>query len=243
MECGHPHIWIADSAVYRTPPRTAVENATPGFYRLWVYIDLKICTKYCKYIQFRLDISNLYLYRLEKVHTKSSRNKWEWVYMKFVRQNLLPARCKHIDDNWQVHITDFSKSIKLKNKAVQRKMRQNEVKVKVLLLYSAARPDGFSSALQPYPWQETHPDLVWAITFRWSGRWELTSHVGLSPSVCPPYVFASPNFTPWYSEAHMEFTSWARMLHSQTTGSTAIQTTTCIQSPTRYPFGHHVSMV
>ena len=29
VECRHPHIWIADSAVYRTPPRTAVENATP----------------------------------------------------------------------------------------------------------------------------------------------------------------------------------------------------------------------
>ena len=41
-------------------------------------------------------------------------------------------------------------------------------KVKVLLLYSAARPDGFSSALQPYPWQGTHPTLVWAITLRWS---------------------------------------------------------------------------
>ena len=34
------------------------------------------------------------------------------------------------------------------------------VKVKVLLLYSAARPDGFSSTLQPYPWQGIHPALV-----------------------------------------------------------------------------------
>ena len=34
------------------------------------------------------------------------------------------------------------------------------VKVNVLLLYSAARPDGFSSALQPYPWQGTRPTLV-----------------------------------------------------------------------------------
>ena len=30
VECGHPHIWIANSAVYRTPPRTALKNATPG---------------------------------------------------------------------------------------------------------------------------------------------------------------------------------------------------------------------
>ena len=30
VECGHPHIWIANSAVYRTPPRTALENATPA---------------------------------------------------------------------------------------------------------------------------------------------------------------------------------------------------------------------
>ena len=28
---------------------------------------------------------------------------------------------------------------------------ESESKVKALLLYSAARPDGFSSALQPYP--------------------------------------------------------------------------------------------
>ena len=38
----------------------------------------------------------------------------------------------------------------------------------VLLLYSATRPDGFSSALQPYPWLGTHPTLAWAITLRWS---------------------------------------------------------------------------
>ena len=30
----------------------------------------------------------------------------------------------------------------------------------VLLLYSAARPDGFSSTVQPNPWQGTHPILV-----------------------------------------------------------------------------------
>ena len=28
-----------------------------------------------------------------------------------------------------------------------------------------------------------------------------TSHAGLAPSICPPYVFASPNFTPWYGGA------------------------------------------
>ena len=28
VECGHPHIWIANSAVYCTPPHTALENAT-----------------------------------------------------------------------------------------------------------------------------------------------------------------------------------------------------------------------
>ena len=33
-------------------------------------------------------------------------------------------------------------------------------KVKVLLLYSTARPDSFSSTLQPYTWQGTHPTLV-----------------------------------------------------------------------------------
>ena len=47
-------------------------------------------------------------------------------------------------------------------------MYKVKVKVKVLLLYSAARPDGFSSTLQPYPWQGMHPTLVWAITLRWS---------------------------------------------------------------------------
>ena len=30
---------------------------------------------------------------------------------------------------------------------------------------------------------------------------QLTSHAGLAPSICPPYVFASPNFTPWYGGA------------------------------------------
>ena len=28
---------------------------------------------------------------------------------------------------------------------------------------------------------------------------QLTSHAGVVPNVCPPYV-ASPNFTPWYGE-------------------------------------------
>ena len=30
---------------------------------------------------------------------------------------------------------------------------------------------------------------------------QLTSHAGLMPSICPPYVFASPNFSPWYGGA------------------------------------------
>ena len=30
VECRHPHFWIANSAVYRTPPCTALENATPA---------------------------------------------------------------------------------------------------------------------------------------------------------------------------------------------------------------------
>ena len=34
---------------------------------------------------------------------------------------------------------------------------------------------------------------------------QLTSHAGLVPSICPPYVFASPNFTPWYGEASQWF--------------------------------------
>ena len=29
VECRHLHFWIANSAVYRTPPCTALENATP----------------------------------------------------------------------------------------------------------------------------------------------------------------------------------------------------------------------
>ena len=50
------------------------------------------------------------------------------------------------------------------------------------------------------------------------------------------------NFTPWWGEAGMEFTSCPMMLCSQSTGSTEIGThDVCIQSPTRYPFGHHVS--
>ena len=30
----------------------------------------------------------------------------------------------------------------------------------ITFLYSTTRPDGFSSTLQPYPWQGTHPTLV-----------------------------------------------------------------------------------
>ena len=37
---------------------------------------------------------------------------------------------------------------------------QGIIKVEVLLLYSATRPDSFNSTLQPYPWQGTHPTLV-----------------------------------------------------------------------------------
>ena len=113
-------------------------------------------------------------------------------------------------------------------------------KVQVLLLCSATRLDSFSSTLQPYPWQGTHATLVWAITLMWP---ELTLHVGLEPSVCPPYV-ASPNFTPWYGEAHMEFTSCSKMLHSQPTGSTEIRTHDLhIQSPLCYPLGHHLHIL
>ena len=34
---------------------------------------------------------------------------------------------------------------------------------------------------------------------------QLTSHAGLVPSICPPYVFVSPNFTPWYGGASQWF--------------------------------------
>ena len=106
---------------------------------------------------------------------------------------------------------------------------------KVLLLYSATKPDSFSSALQPYPNLGVihHLEVI-----RADGQ--LTSHAGLAPSVCPPYV-ASPNFTPWYGEACMEFTSCPRMLLGQPIGSTEIQTHYVhIQSPMHYPFGHHI---
>ena len=43
---------------------------------------------------------------------------------------------------------------------VQKDEQTQDIKVKVLLLYNTARPDSFSSALQPYPWQGTHPTLV-----------------------------------------------------------------------------------
>ena len=56
----------------------------------------------------------------------------------------------------------------------------------------------------------------------------------------PP--LSGTNFTPWLGEAHMEFTYCPGMLLGQPTGSTEIQTGVLhIQSPTRYPFGHHVS--
>ena len=32
VECGHLHIWIANSVVYCTPPHTALENATLGHF-------------------------------------------------------------------------------------------------------------------------------------------------------------------------------------------------------------------
>ena len=45
-----------------------------------------------------------------------------------------------------------------------------------------------------------------------------------------------------WGEAHMEFTSCPRMLHSQPTGRTGIWTSDLhIQSPTCYPFDHHIS--
>ena len=78
---------------------------------------------------------------------------------------------------------------------------EGQVKVKILLLYSTVRPDGFSSTLQPYPWQGIHPYLGVSHhleVIRADGQ--LTSNAGLAPSICPPYVFASPNFTPWYGE-------------------------------------------
>ena len=106
------------------------------------------------------------------------------------------------------------------------------IKVKVLLLYSAARPDSFSSTLQPYPWQEIHP--TWSEPSPWGdqSRWAAYIPCRLAPSFCPPYV-ASHNFTPLHGEACMEFTSCPRMLHGQPTGSTEIWTPDLhIQSPT-----------
>ena len=46
------------------------------------------------------------------------------------------------------------------SKATAKHIKQHTSKVKVLLLYSATRPDGFSSTLQPYPWQGTQPTLL-----------------------------------------------------------------------------------
>ena len=66
-------------------------------------------------------------------------------------------------------------------------------KKKVLLLYSAARPDGFSSTLQPYPWQGDSPNLGVSHhleVIRADGQ--PTSHAGLVPSTCPPYVLPVP---------------------------------------------------
>ena len=48
----------------------------------------------------------------------------------------------------------------IQNKSMQEFLQDINLKVNVLVLYSAARPDGFSSALQPYPWLGTHPTLV-----------------------------------------------------------------------------------
>ena len=65
------------------------------------------------------------------------------------------------------------------------------VKVKVLLLFSASSPlpDGFSSVLQPNPWQGTHPTLVWTITLRWSDQTVTHSSALCLSSL---YAFASP---------------------------------------------------
>ena len=45
VECGHLHSWIANSAVYHTPPRTALENATPIF--SWAGIFLVMTRHVC----------------------------------------------------------------------------------------------------------------------------------------------------------------------------------------------------
>ena len=68
----------------------------------------------------------------------------------------------------------------------------SEVKGKVLLLYSATR-QAVSVAL--YNLGVSHHLEV----IRADGQ--LTSHAGIVPSICPPYVFAGPNFTPWYGGA------------------------------------------
>ena len=72
---------------------------------------------------------------------------------------------------------------------------------------------------------------------------EESRQAALSSNKClSSLCFASAHFIPQYGEAHMEFTSCPRMLHSWPTGSTETQTYyLCIQSPTHYPFGHHIS--
>ena len=61
--------------------------------------------------------------------------------------------------------------------------------------------------------------------------------------IIPPFaITARYQFTPWLGGACMELASCPRMLYSQPTGSTEIQTHDLhIQSPTHYPFGHHIS--
>ena len=72
------------------------------------------------------------------------------------------------------------------------------VKVKVLLLYSATQLDQMVSvALYNLTLAGNSPNLGVSHhleVIRAGGQ--ITSHAGLVPSVCAPYV-ASPNFTPW----------------------------------------------
>ena len=99
------------------------------------------------------------------------------------------------------HTGNVTKNINNHNNVVTNLFKsvvKGKVKIKVLLLYSATRPDSFSSALQPNPLTGDSPNLGVSHhlqVIRADGQ--LTSHVGLAPSICPPYVFASPNFTPW----------------------------------------------
>ena len=54
VECVHPHIWIATSVVYCTPPCTALENATPGMrhaYNVMLYVP-----KMFSYLSFSLKV-------------------------------------------------------------------------------------------------------------------------------------------------------------------------------------------